>query len=1200
MARTISTRFAIEGEAEQRAAVNRIGAEYKKLESALKLVESEYKNNANSMEALRAKSKALADIQSVQKSKIDELNKGYTNAQSAVSAYEKRKEELTKEIEKNKKALEELQHAEGDTTEEQKKLTEETARLEKQLKENDERLLVARQGVNYWERDLNNAKVALNNTNEEIKKNDQYLDEAAKSADGCADSIDKFGNKSTEGIEALSSALAAAGLAAAIKKIAEAMWACAESSIEFESALTGVAKTTDLSAIELGAMGDALKEMSTTIPITTSELAGIAENAGQLGIQKESILGFTKVMADLGVATDLSGEQAAQTFAKFANITRMSQKDFDRLGSAIVDLGNNLATTEASIADMSMRLAAAGTQAGMTQGDILGIAGALSSLGLESQAGGTAFSKVMNEMTVAVETGNERLTDFANVANMSADQFARAYKENAAGALSAFIVGLGDMETHGKSATVLIEELGLTEIRLRDALTRSANAQELFTSSIARGNAAWKSNTALTKEAELRYGTTESQLQILKNSFNNLKIAIGDQLNPTLKNFTKIGEGIINWATDFVKEHEGVVPVITAVVVALGVMAAGIAGITVASTVGAKALVAFKAALDTATGGATLIITAIVAAVAALTTLALSFDDGAESAHELTEASRESVKELENIKKAHEESKTSIDASAVAAKRYVEMLEELEPELATSTEAQKKYKLIVDQLSELYPELNLQINENTHALEGGTAALKANMDQAIAHAKQAAAMKTFNEVIQKQADIENEITENQVKHRKSLDHLDKARKAYSKTVDAYNARVKEVNKLADEEVEKYGQVMTAFVDSDPILQDLNKTLETQAVELANCTWQTTEYEKAIAKGGENLAVFTEDNADYIEILYGTAGAIEESTNKIDGLTDAQQKEYDSTQQVRDGIQALAIEYDTAYQAAYESISSQIGLFEDMSLKGDRSIDDLIGSLKSQTAYMDTYASNIQKAMELGVDKGLVQKLSDGSKESAEILDAIVKGGAEKIPALNEEFAKVQEGKDNFAETIGKMAIDFDEKMAFFETRANAMAIKLNQEDQAITSARQTVAGYIDVFNAKIKEFEELGRKMGAALTAGYKAAVKIQSPSRVGREDAKFTVLGYTLELEKGVEELQRIGKEMGSAVTHGYADQVREAEIVASAPIYHMRETKNNTTTNHAHISLNMTVNVNGKMNDQEINAMVYKIEKKIGRVLQ
>lgn len=387
--------------------------------------------------------------------------------------------------------------------------------------------------------------------------------------------------------------------------------AMAKSAIDYESAFAGVRKTTDATEAQFEQLSQAFRGMAKEIPVTASEIANIGEVAGQLGISIEHIEKFSRTMADLGVATNMSSEQAATSLARLANITGMSQENFDRLGSVVVDLGNNLATTESEIVEMGLRLAGAGKQVGMTEAEILSFAGALSSVGIEAQAGGTAFSKVMIDMQLAVETNSDRLEEFGRVAGMTGDEFSAAFKDNAPKAIMAFVTGLNDVERHGETAIKLLNDMGIEEIRLRDALLRSSAANDIFSESLEIGTKAWEENIALTKEAEQRYGTTESQIQIAKNKVADIAIELGENLLPHInKALEYIGDLTEKFANLSEEEQQSILKklALTAAVgpllMVLGNLSKGIGGIVgLFSSFGSAATAVGADALPAATGG---------------------------------------------------------------------------------------------------------------------------------------------------------------------------------------------------------------------------------------------------------------------------------------------------------------------------------------------------------------------------------------------------------------------------------------------------------------------------------------------------------------------------------------------------------------------------------------------------------------------
>lgn len=318
---------------------------------------------------------------------------------------------------------------------------------------------------------------------------------------------------------------------------------------EWESAFAGVAKTLPEGA-DLGVIEQGLRDMATgDSPVAGLEnaheqLATIAANAGQLGVAAEDILPFTENIAMMTMSTNLSADAAAQMSARFMNITGMDMSNIDRLGSTVVNLGNNMATDEATILQYGQRLAGAGTQAGMAEDEILGLGAALASVGLEPEAGATSMSRVINEMTAAAATGGPELETFAATAQMTADAFATMAETDPAQALQEFIAGFGELDVADQLAT--LDELGLSGERIVSMMQRLSGAPEILSQGLEVASQGWNDNTALMAEAETRFDTTLSKMDQLNNKINDLGITLGNVLLPVFNELISVGGGVVD------------------------------------------------------------------------------------------------------------------------------------------------------------------------------------------------------------------------------------------------------------------------------------------------------------------------------------------------------------------------------------------------------------------------------------------------------------------------------------------------------------------------------------------------------------------------------------------------------------------------------------------------------------------------------
>ncbi|HEQ9280613.1 TPA: phage tail tape measure protein [Streptococcus pyogenes] len=305
---------------------------------------------------------------------------------------------------------------------------------------------------------------------------------------------------------------------------------------EYDTALIGVRKTTDISGDALKRFSKQIMGLSREMPNSAVEIANLAEVAGQLGIRTDEggkhLINFSKIAAQMGTATNMSSEQAANAMARLANITQMPQTQFHRLGSTIVALGNNLATTESEIADMSLRLAGTGHQIGLTEAQIAGLAAGMSSVGINAEAGGSAFSRVMQKMNTDVLSGGEGLQRFAAVAGKTAEEFAQTWRTNPQEAIVDFVKGLGKVKESGGDVTETLKDLGINSIREIDTLARLAGAGDLLAKSFGIANKAWADGTALQKEADAASESFANQLKKLKNALFEAGTVIGGQLAP--------------------------------------------------------------------------------------------------------------------------------------------------------------------------------------------------------------------------------------------------------------------------------------------------------------------------------------------------------------------------------------------------------------------------------------------------------------------------------------------------------------------------------------------------------------------------------------------------------------------------------------------------------------------------------------------
>lgn len=591
--------------------------------------------------------------------------------------------------EKNKKTLEQLAKQAATLITAQKKAKQNIEDATSATGENSSVTLKAKRQYEEVTARLNETYAAMQQLSEGFEDNGAAAEEATGPLERYADTM--------------ATLQAADKVLDVLHTIGDGMTAAAESSIEFESAFTGVKKTVDGTPEQLAAISDEIKRMAAETGVSTTTIAAVAENAGQLGVATENIASFTRTMLDLGESTNLTADEAAVAIARLTNIMGSGEDATSRLGSSLVALGNNFATTESEILEMATRLASAGKLAGMSEAQILALATAMSSVGIEAEAGGTAMTQTLNAIDRAASSGGDTLETFARVAGMSAEEFTTAWRTDAAGALTAFIQGLSALSAQGGSVTAILDELGLSGIRQSNMLRSLALASDMMTDALETSNSAWAENVALANEANAVYGNTEHRISAARESINNLGIAIGDAFGPQISGGADMVNDLAQALTDAAETAPGLVSALGSVTVGItGAAAAYVALKAAATAFNAIGITSLSALGPLAAVGAAIgLITAGVTTAASASKKEWSaFVDAMMPA---TDTMEEAAAELEKCKRKKEELENQMGqnpGSTALRREYfanLEVIESLESRMADYASEQTGVTVAVDE-----------------------------------------------------------------------------------------------------------------------------------------------------------------------------------------------------------------------------------------------------------------------------------------------------------------------------------------------------------------------------------------------------------------------------------------------------------------------------------------------------------------------
>ena len=446
--------------------------------------------------------------------------------------------------------------------------------------------------------------------------------------------------------------------------------------------------------------------------------------------------------------------------------------------------------------------------------------------------------------------------------------------------------------------------------------------------------------------------------------------------------------------------------------------------------------------------------------------------------------------ELGRIESKYRQSAIEITATATAAGELIDRLAGLEAQEAMTEGEAALYAQTVEQLKTLLPELNIELDEQTGLLAGGTDALAMNTEAWKENALARALQEKYQDVLEGQAQAMIDAAEKQL--------------AYNDALAACTEIELQMQEVAAELQRINADSTLTYEEKAAKIAELTNQMDLMAAQQETAADSLNTQKGALEDAQAKVEEFDQELEHLTDTQNTLTGANEDGSESMKLITA-------SAESVIDSMSSLQEAYDASYAKAMESLEGQMGLFDEMDGKAKTSIDSLIDTLNGQVSYLESYSEDIKKAMEMGVDEGLVRKLSDGSEKSAQILDAIVKGGEDDIKALNDALAKVEEGKDTFSDTVAQMETDFNGKMEELVGDYNEAIDKMDLHDESYKIGSDNMQGLINGTASKRRELVAKYTEMGNTALAAYKKAVAQASPSKKFQEAGSYDIQGIII-----------------------------------------------------------------------------------------
>ena len=1102
---TESTKFVLEGDQEYKEKLESINQQYGKLYQQLTKLKTETENTANAKDILKKKVELLEKAQSNQNEKVKLLNEQIQKAEEIQKNYSSQVENAKGKIEKTTEQQKNLGEVTEETKQQHEQLTQELQQYQQKLQSVKEQQEQAKTSIAQWKDELEDAQSNVESFSQKLQESQESLqkmtenaghaaqgvDQIGSSTSEAADSASDFGERSTGALEALAANLSSSFIEFGISKIKDALLDCIDATGAFETAVANISTIADTNIVPLDDLKNSIVTLSSELGVSAGDVADSVYGAISSGIDTADAIGVVEEATKLAVGSFTDTTTAVDILSAAINAYGLESSQASQMSDYLITMQT---LTKTSVGELAANMQAILPTAAAYNVQMDNLSGAYVIMAENGSSTAEATAYLESMLSELGDSGSAVSATLKESTGMSFETLSKKGQS------------LGDI------MKILSESVNGDRNAFRDLWDSSeagVGALSLLQAGTEKYNDVLEQMEQSTGATETAFGqmsdTVEFSKQKMENAFENLKVAIGDQLSPAIKDMSDLGADAFSWATNFVNDHPDVVAAIGAVVAGVGTTIAAIVGLTTVTTIATQVVGAFQTLIDT--HPITLAITAIAALVGTVGAYIALADETESETMQLKRSAEELKEVVDETKNSYDAEIKKIEANVKLQNDLVGSLSTLIREEEKSAETKIKISGIVDRLNETIPGLALAYDRQTDSLNMTIKAIEALIEQEELEQEYQAAVEEHTELLEERAEASDVLREAEQKLIESTEAYNEANDVGAETLDVSVGKIAQLRTEMSLAQEAYAAAEGAIALLDERLQESETVMDEYQLKIGAAQLSLDATQLSLAGMSDATLAMRES---MVESSTG-CGELQEAIAALDEAYLTHTGELQLwAEEIRAQQESLREEHEATRQKIYDTLSSEMGMFEEVSIKGYDSVETMIGALDSQISFMDTYAANIQKAMELGVDDGIIKTLSDGSVDSAKILQAIVDDGGIHIDEFNEKFKKVEEGKKTFSENLAEIQGEFGKRMRDLKMELANTIKEMNKQEETYKAGLQNLQGFIDgTTNSELWEkLIRVYRRMALTAIQTAKNVFDQHSPSRKFHEIGQYNVIG--------------------------------------------------------------------------------------------